>query len=126
MLSKALIAAALASQVTAWPFVANSVGMDPEEMIRRDRLVERTPGDAASCPNNPNHKPAVPISAKYPYCGAKDGVPGKQICNNNLVPAKGDTAHYFQAPGKNDIRGPCPGINTAGTNPIPFDSQTTH
>ncbi|KAK4493742.1 hypothetical protein PRZ48_014927 [Zasmidium cellare] len=126
MFSKALIAASLASQVTAWPFVAESVGMDPELMKRNDRLVERVPGDAASCPFNPNHTPAVPISDKYPYCGAKDGVPGKQVCDNNLVPANGDTAHYFVAPGKNDIRGPCPGINTAANhNFIAHDGITT-
>ncbi|KAF2167105.1 hypothetical protein M409DRAFT_54310 [Zasmidium cellare ATCC 36951] len=126
MFSKALIAASLASQVTAWPFVAESVGMDPELMKRNDRLVERVPGDAASCPFNPNHVPAVPISTKYPYCGAKNGVPGKQVCQNNLVPANGDTAHYFVAPGKNDIRGPCPGINTAANhNFLAHDGITT-
>jgi hypothetical protein len=27
------------------------------------------------------------------------------------VPAEGDTAHQFIAPGPNDIRGPCPGVN---------------
>lgn len=48
MLSKALVAAALATHVTAFPFVALSVGMDPEEMKRADRLVERTPGDGKS------------------------------------------------------------------------------
>jgi hypothetical protein len=27
------------------------------------------------------------------------------------VPAEGDTAHQFIAPGPNDIRGPCPGVD---------------
>lgn len=32
------------------------------------------------------------------------------------VPADGDTAHQFQKPGPNDIRGPCPGLNAAANH----------
>lgn len=31
------------------------------------------------------------------------------------IPAPGDTQHAFQAPGPNDVRGPCPGMNTVGS-----------
>jgi hypothetical protein len=40
------------------------------------------------------------------------------------VPAPGDTAHQYVAPGPNDIRGPCPGLNAAAnhnvSHPIPY------
>jgi hypothetical protein len=32
------------------------------------------------------------------------------------VPADGDTAHAYTAPGDNDIRGPCPGLNAAANH----------
>jgi len=35
-----------------------------------------------------------------------------------MVPAEGDTAHAFQAPGPDDIRGPCPGLNTAANHHV--------
>jgi len=43
------------------------------------------------------------------------------------VPAVGDTAHYFVAPGPNDIRGPCPGLNVlANHNFLAHDGITTY
>jgi hypothetical protein len=27
------------------------------------------------------------MTDKYPYCGAKNGMPGKPTCDNNKVPA---------------------------------------
>lgn len=89
MFTKTALVALVASQASAFPFVAEMVGRDPAEMKRADRLVARIPGDAASCPFNPDHKGAEPYSAKYPYCGAKNGAPGYQICANNKVPADG-------------------------------------
>lgn len=98
MFNQVALTALFAYQAAAWPFVAQSVGMDPVAMKRADdianqgfRLDKRTPGDEASCPYNPpsKHVPAQGITAKYPYCGAQNGLPGNQTCVNNLVPAKG-------------------------------------
>ena len=36
----------------------------------------------------PTSNQAAPYTSKYPYCGANNGVPGKQSCPNNYVPAK--------------------------------------
>ncbi|KAG9919968.1 Cloroperoxidase, partial [Aureobasidium melanogenum] len=42
------------------------------------------------------------------------------------VPAPGDTAHQYVAPGPNDIRGPCPGLNAAANhNFLSHDGITT-
>ncbi|EMF09816.1 Cloroperoxidase [Sphaerulina musiva SO2202] len=90
--------------------------MDPVEMAERDALVVRQAPGSNVCPFNPDHRGAVPFNPKYPYCGAQNGAPGFQICANNRVPARGDTAHAYQAPGPNDIRGPCPGLNTAANH----------
>jgi len=84
---KVLSVALLATQATAFPWVARQAGYDPADFKRTPTLIPRQAGSAATCPNNPTHTPAVPISAKYPYCGAKGGVPGYQVCTNNLVPA---------------------------------------
>jgi hypothetical protein len=54
---------------------------------------------------NGDHQPAAAYNAKYPYNGAKNGVPGKGQ-GGYQVPAAGDDAHKYVAPGKNDIRGP--------------------
>lgn len=104
MLSGLLISALLAESVHGYAFVARMPGVD-NSLLRRDpSLVSRQqPGSAESCPFNPNHTDAVPINAKYPYCGAIGGVPGKQSCPNNLVPAKGDSAHAYKPAGKNDV-----------------------
>lgn len=79
----------IAGQASAFPWVSAITGINPLDLDKRGALDSRQqPGSAATCPNNPVHKGAVPISAKYPYCGAIGGVPGKQSCPNNLVPAK--------------------------------------
>jgi hypothetical protein len=59
--------------------------------------------------------PAAPVTAKYPYNNAKNGLPGNGK-GGYMVPADGDTEHQFVAPGANDIRGPCPGLNTAANH----------
>lgn len=114
MAPKSVFAVALAaSTVSAFPWVANQDGVDSS--LYSSRKVARTGngGLPGTCPFNAQHPGAAPITAKYPYCSAKNGLPGKFPCTNNIVPAPGDTAHAFTAPGPNDIRGPCPGINTA-------------
>ncbi len=65
-----------------------------------------------TCPSNTNHQDGSPITAQFPYAGAKNGLPSTNP-GNFQVPANGDTAHQFVPPGPNDIRGPCPGLNTA-------------
>lgn len=90
-------------------------------MLPRDRNVKRQ----NSCPFNANHKPAAAYSSKYPYTGAKNGAPGTGV-GGIKVPADGDTAHAFVAPGPNDIRGPCPGLNAAANhNFLAHDGITT-
>lgn len=43
------------------------------------------------------------------------------------MPAAGDTAHAYTAPGPNDIRGPCTALNTlANHNFISHDGITTY
>lgn len=111
MISKLAIAAVV-GQAAAFPWVATMPGVDSSLFKRQ------APGSAAACPTNPNHKGAVPYNPKYPYCHAKDGLPGVFPCNNNLVPANGDTAHAWTAPGPLDIRGPCPGLNTAANHNV--------
>lgn len=59
--------------------------------------------------------------ARYPYNSAQNGLPGKGI-GGYQVPAPGDTAHQFVAPGPNDIRGPCPGLNTAANHNVSISS----
>ena len=70
-----------------------------------------------SCPNNPNHQGAVPFNPRFPYTGARDGLPGTQI-GGIEVPDDNDVAHRFEAPGPLDIRGPCPGLNTAANHHV--------
>ena len=109
----------LVSGAAAFPFVMNEAGVD-SSLLRAARLGRRQQtgegaGGPATCPFNANHVPAAPVTAKYPYNNAKNGVAGKGI-GGYQVPATGDTAHYFVAPGANDIRGPCPGLNAAANH----------
>jgi len=89
----------------AFPFVANQAGVDASlfKNVKRQQT-SNGPGSAAQCPYNADHVPAVGISAAYPYNGATGGLPGK-AGGGFQVPAPGDTAHAFVAPGPNDIRG---------------------
>lgn len=79
---------ALAGQAAAFPWVARSVGIDAEEMAARDAILSarQAPGSTV-CPNNPDHRGAVPFNIKFPYCGAQNGAPGFQACVFNQVPA---------------------------------------
>lgn len=127
-----LVIALTAEAIFAYPFVAEMDGVDASmlEGYRNAKNRRQTPGGgqnggAASCPFNKNHVAAPGITAKYPYNGAKNGLPGNGQ-GGYKVPADGDTAHYFSAPGANDIRGPCPGLNTAANhNFLSHDGVTT-
>jgi len=92
---------------------------------KRQQSGGSNPGGPATCPFNANHKGAAPFNPAYPYNSAQNGQPGKGI-GGYKVPADGDTAHYFVAPGPNDIRGPCPGLNAAANhNFLSHDGITT-
>lgn len=111
----------LASSAAAYPWVAGQPGVD-SSLFKSARPVEKR---QASCPFNADHKGAAPYTATYPYVGAKNGIPGTGK-GGIKVPADGDTAHAFTAPGSNDIRGPCPGLNAAANhNFLSHDGITT-
>ena len=115
--------ALLAESVLAFPFVADLPGVDSslfrntrrEANYRRQQSGGSNPGGPATCPFNANHVPAVGISAKYPYGGAKSGSEGTGK-GGYIVPDPNDPDHQFIAPGPNDIRGPCPGLNAAANH----------
>ena len=83
-------------------------------------LEKRQGSTMAGCPYNPNHVPAVPISPDFPYLGAANGLPATNPVGNIEVPADNDVNHKFVPPGKNDIRGPCPGLNTAANHNVSY------
>ncbi|KAG8700390.1 hypothetical protein FRC09_005978 [Ceratobasidium sp. 395] len=58
---------------------------------------------------------AAPYNPSFPYLGARNGLPATGGGGID-VPAEGDDAHKFTAPGPNDIRGPCPGMNAAANH----------
>ena len=125
MLSLALLF--VAGTASAFLWVANLPGVDTSILKRSPQpLVKRQAN--ATCPFNPDHPGAAPINPLYPYTGALlDGLPGTGI-GGVQVPAPGDTAHYYTPPGPNDIRGPCPGMNTAANHNVshpPFLSPFT-
>ena len=100
-----LTVAFAAEVVTAYPFVANMPGVDSSlfRNAKRQQSGGFQKGGPATCPFNPNHPGAAPITSQYPYNGAVNGLPGKGV-GGYQVPAPGDTAHQFVAPGPNDIR----------------------
>ena len=109
-----------ASTVSAFPWMANIPGIDLSliertQAKRQDQPVDQ--GSEALCPVNPDHPGAAPFNPLFPYTGATNGLPGTGI-GGVQVPAPGDTAHYFTPPGPNDIRGPCPGMNTAANHNV--------
>jgi hypothetical protein len=68
---------------------------------------------------------AALYTAPYTYTGAKNGIPGSGV-GGIQVPATGDKAHAYTAPGSTDIRGPCPGLNAAANhNFLSHDGITT-
>ena len=105
----------------ALPWVAGQPGVDTSLFLKghskRQQSGGSNPGGPATCPFNPNHQAAAPITSQYPYNNARDGLPGNGA-GGFLVPAEGDTAHQYVAPGANDIRGPCPGLNAAANHNV--------
>ena len=65
----------------SFPWVADQPGVHSPWAKHRKLHTRQQPGSgpgsAATCPFNANHKPAAPITDKYPYNGAKNGQPGK-------------------------------------------------
>lgn len=119
MLSKSIIALALAESALAFPWVASQPGVNSGILTKRQQTYPNGPGSAQNCPFNANHTGAAPYDfTKWAYNGAINGQPGKGQ-GGYLVPAQGDTAHYFVAPDySKDIRGPCPGLNVAANHNV--------
>lgn len=115
MKTAAVAALAGANVVAAFPFIARQPGVDTS-LLRRQQSDPNEAGGVNHCPVNPNHVPAVPVNDQYPYNNAKNGVPGNGK-GGFLVPDPNDPDHQFIAPDySKDIRGPCPGLNTAANH----------
>ena len=106
------------SPTLAYPWVANMHGVD-SSLLKGGKAQHAK--RAGGCPFNPDHPGAAPFNSEYPYTGAQNGLPGTQA-GGIKVPADGDTAHEFEAAGPNDIRGPCPGLNTAANHHVRYIS----
>ena len=112
-MSRLLLLTALAvPNAMAFPWVAGMSGIRSASEVDAQFAKRQS-----TCPFNPNHVPAAPITAQFPYAGAQNGLPST-FPGNFQVPANGDTAHAFVPPGPNDIRGPCPGLNTAANHNV--------
>lgn len=111
-----------ARSVLAFPFIAEMPGVD-SSLLRNGNRVSNEKRQT-TCPFNSVHPGAAPYNASYPYTGAQNGLPGTGE-GGLLVPAVGDTAHTFEAPGPNDIRGPCPGLNTAANHHVSYSIGAT-
>lgn len=88
---KSFLFSLLFSTAYAFPWVANMPGVQsPWSKHRKLAIRQQTgdgPGGPNTCPFNPNHKPAHPITKKYPYNNAKNGLPGNGK-GGYQVPAK--------------------------------------
>ena len=104
--------------VFSFPWMGEILNSDGSLPDAEDELEKRQGTTMAGCPYNPNHVPAAPITSKFPYLGAINGLPATHPVGNIEVPADADTAHQFVPPGPNDIRGPCPGLNTAANHNV--------
>lgn len=124
MLRLTIIGLTALSPGMAFPWMADMPGLNQDMAKRmtpeREILKRQTAKGCyaqSCCPNNPNHPGAAPLTTKFPYLGAKNGLPATRL-GNVEVPADGDTAHAFEAPGPLDIRGPCPGLNTMANHHV--------
>lgn len=103
-LSTLALPALLASSAHAYPWALKlAQGRDIGDISHQ--LSASLEKRAATCPAVGTRQGAAPYSSAYPYTGAKNGLPGTGK-GGIQVPAKGDTAHAYVAPGPNDIRGP--------------------
>ena len=119
MLLPILILLALGAQkAISFPFMLDHPGVDTKLLNKHEKR-------QSTCPNNPVHKGAVPFNPQFPYTGARNGLPGTQI-GGIEVPDDNDVAHRFEAPGPLDIRGPCPGLNTAANHHVDDFLQLPH
>ena len=107
-----LLAIMVMPSTMAFPWMADMPGVKSASEIEAQHAKRQ-----ATCPFNADHVPAAPITSEFPYAGAQNGLPSI-FPGNFQVPANGDTAHAFVAPGPNDIRGPCPGLNTAANHNV--------
>jgi unspecific peroxygenase len=87
----------------AFPFMGTLPGIDKSLLARGYVHNDKRQTISLSCPVNPTHTAAAPYGT-FTYSGARNGLPGTGI-GGYKVPADGDTAHQFEAPGPNDIRG---------------------
>lgn len=101
LLSSALLSGFTAAFPWAAKLVSDGSGLTNEALF--SPLDKR----AGSCPVHATRKGAAPYSSYYPslYTSAMNGKPGTGR-GGVLVPAPGDSAHAYVAPGPNDIRGP--------------------
>lgn len=104
--STLLLPVLLPGLVHAYPWALNIArGGDINEI--KHQLSASLEKRAATCPVIATRQGAAPYSSYYPskYTGAQNGMAGTGK-GGVQVPAKGDTAHAYVAPGPNDIRGP--------------------
>ena len=114
-----LLAIMVVPRAMAFPGMAGVPGVRSASEVEAQLAKRQT-----TCPFNAKHVPAPPITSQFPYAGAQNGLPSTRP-GNFQVPAFGDNVHGFVPPGPNDIRGPCPGLNTAANhNVCPEDLST--
>lgn len=118
MVSKIALLGLIAPTVLPFPWMGDVLGSDGSLPNAEAELEKRQGTTMTGCPYNPNHVPAVPATAEFPYLGAVNGLPATHPVGNIEVPTDGDNAHNFVPPGPNDIRGPCPGLNTAANHNV--------
>lgn len=109
MLFNVLLQSLAAQSALAFPFIAKTTIGHASRMPNEKRQ--------STCPFNPKHSGAAPYSSQYSYTGAKNGLPGTGVGGIG-VPAAGDITHQYEAPGPNDIRGPCPGLNALANHHV--------
>lgn len=97
----------LSGLTTAFPWAAK-LAAGGQSHVAMDRILSPlAKRDAGTCPVHLTRQGAAPYSSYYPsmYTGAMNGQAGTG--NGGVqVPAPGDTAHAYVAPGPGDIRGP--------------------
>ena len=111
-MSGLLLIIVLIPNTMAFPWIADVPGVRSVNEVEAQHAKRQS-----TCPFNPNHVPAAPITSQFPYTGAINGLPATHP-GSVQVPASGDHAHAFVPPGANDIRGPCPGMNTAANHNV--------
>lgn len=97
----------LSSLTAAFPWAAK-LAAGEQSHVAMDRVMSPLERRAAgTCPVHATRQGAAPYSAYYPskYTGAMNGQAGTGV-GGVQVPAPGDTAHAYVAPGPGDIRGP--------------------